>query len=101
MAGILGGAGHVLAVLAAILTGAPDAGQGAKGGEDWVPHLPVGVCLPPVHTGWDEEGRKGGVSDSAPPGSVVQQWVGWNGGLGNPLPPVWAIHTACKVQAKV
>ena len=60
MAGVLGGAGHTLAVLAAVLTGAQDAGQGSEGAEGWVPHLPMGVCLPAVHTGWAREGGKGG-----------------------------------------
>lgn len=60
MAGVLGGAGHALAVLAAVLTGAQDAGQGSEGAEGWVPHLPMGVCLPAVHTGWAREGGKGG-----------------------------------------
>ena len=60
MAGVRSGADHPLAVLAAILTGAQDAGQGSEGAEGWVPHLPMGVCLPTMHTGWAKEGRKGG-----------------------------------------
>lgn len=62
MAGILSGADHPLAVLAAVLTGAQDAGQGSKGAEGWVPHLPMGVRLSAMHTGWAKEGRKGGGS---------------------------------------
>lgn len=68
MAGILSGAGHPLAILAAVLAGAQDARQGSKGAESWVPHLPMGVCLPTVHAGWAKEGGKGG-------GSVAQTWA--------------------------
>lgn len=79
MAGVLSGAGHPLAVLAAVLTGAQDAGQGSKGAESWVPHLPVGVCLPTVHASWAKEGGKGG-------GSVPQTWARVQvGTLGEPL----------------
>lgn len=67
VAGVRSGADHPLAVLAAILAGAQDAGQGSEGAEGRVPHLPMGVCLPTVHTGWAEEGRKGG-------GSVPGAW---------------------------
>lgn len=47
-AGILGGAGHTVAVLVAIHTSAQDAGHGAEGEHGRVPHLPMGVCLPTV-----------------------------------------------------
>jgi hypothetical protein len=63
VAGVLGGAGHTLAVLVAILASAQDAGQGAEGAEGRVPHLTVRVCLPPMHAGWSKEGRKGGGSE--------------------------------------
>lgn len=52
VAGILSRAGKALAVLATILTGTQDAGQRPKGAEGGVPHLPVGVGLSTVHTGW-------------------------------------------------
>lgn len=52
VAGVRSGADHPLAVLAAVLAGAQDAGQGSKGAEGRVPHLPMGVCLPTVHTGF-------------------------------------------------
>lgn len=57
-AGILGGAGHTMAVLVAIHTGAQDAGHGAEGEHSRVPHLPVGVCLPVVGAGWNMESRE-------------------------------------------
>lgn len=47
-AGILGRAGHTMAVLVAICTRAQDAGHGAEGEHSRVPHLPMGVCLPIV-----------------------------------------------------
>lgn len=56
-AGILGGAGHTVAVLVAIDTCAQDAGHGAKGEHSGVPHLPMGVCLPIVCASWDMESR--------------------------------------------
>lgn len=57
-AGILGGAGHTMAVLLAIHTGAQDAGHGAEGEHGRMPHLPVGVCLPIVGAGWSVESRE-------------------------------------------
>lgn len=52
VAGVLSWAGKALAVLAAVLTGTQDAGQRAKGAEGGVPHLPMGVGLSIVHTGF-------------------------------------------------
>lgn len=59
-AGILGGAGHTVAVLVAVHTCAQDAGHGAKGEHSRVPHLPMGVCLPIVCASWKKESREEG-----------------------------------------
>lgn len=65
-AGILGGAGHTVAVLVAIHTCAQDARHGAEGEHSRVPHVPMGVCLPIVCASWNTESREEGGRVSAP-----------------------------------
>lgn len=55
---ILLGAGDLLAVLDTIPASAKDAGQEAVEPEDGMPHFPMGIGLPVVHTGWRRERKE-------------------------------------------